>query len=451
MKNEGNVLPLAPGSHVNAFGAGALVFRLGCLGAGKINPRYGIRVKEGIEKYSSLKLNEELYRFYMHEKNILPPDDVVNRARELSDTALVFITRVSSEARDIPADKGGYYLTDEERELVRKVSENFDKVVAVLNVAHPIEMGWVEQYGVDAVLWTGLSGMAGGRSLAEILEGSVNPSGRLPNTWAWDYHDYPSSRNFLTRADTDAKTGGEPARFITTVYEEGLYVGYRYFDSFRKPAAYMFGHGLSYTAFKASLKSAERTGECGARFEIEVKNTGERAGKEVVLLYAHFDGGALEQPDKRLVAFAKTKKLLPGESEVLHLEVSERRLKSYSEQEAAWIIEPGTVTFLLGGAPDKAKPVWAMDEEKKIVISRVKNRLRPPFPVKELTLRDPEGSFPRGELTKAWTERETGGKLPFKVTRTAESLGFVEPAATLERLIRFPELPDNPELIGPVY
>lgn len=446
LKNDNGALPLPPGSYVNVFGAAAVVFRLGCLGAGKINPRYGIRVKEGIEKYSSLKLNQELYEFYTDEKNLFPPDDMVEQAKDRSSTAVVFLTRGSSEAHDMPMDKGGYYLTDEERDLIRKVTDVFEKTVAILNVAYPIETKWIEEYSVDAVLLMGLPGMAGGRALAEILDGSVNPSGKLPNTWAYDYHDYPSARNFLTKEEIANKYGNAPLRYVTTVYEEGLYVGYRYFDTFNKPAAYLFGHGLSYTTFDTAMKSAVNIGKCGLRLKIEVKNTGARAGKEVVLLYARFEGGELEQPDKRLVAFAKTKELLPGEAELVLLEVNDKRLKSYSETEAAWIIEPGRISFLLGGAPNAAKPIRSMDIDEKIVVSQVKNRLKPPFPVKELSAKDPSGTYPRGELTRAYTAEECKDKLPFKTGRDATSRSEGPLRPTEDRLIRFPELLKEPSL-----
>ncbi|MCL6663942.1 glycoside hydrolase family 3 protein [Paenibacillus amylolyticus] len=446
LKND-NTLPLSSGSCVNVLGAAAVVFRLGCLGAGKINPRYGIRVKEGIEKYSSLELNQELYEFYTEEKNVFPPEDVVARAKDRSGTAVVFITRGSSEAHDAPKDKGGYYLTDEERGLIQRVTTAFEKTVAILNVAHPIETTWIEEYGVNAVLLTGLSGMAGGRALAEILEGTVNPSGKLPNTWAYDYDDYPSAPNFLTKDQIANKSGKAPFQYATTVYEEGLYVGYRYFDTFQKPAAYLFGHGLSYTTFDTELKSVVKTDVCSTQMDVEVRNTGTRAGKEVVLLYAHFDGGELEQPDKRLVAFAKTKELLPGEVQILSLEVSDKRLKSYSEAEAAWIIEPGKISFLLGGAPNRAKKVWSVDVADKIVVAQVKNRVTPPFLVKELSAKDLAGTYPQGEMTKAYTAEECEGKLPFKNSRTAIGNDDVPLEHTTDRLIRFPDLAKNPALV----
>ena len=331
LKNENRTLPLGKGSTVNVFGAAACVFRSGCLGAGKINPRYSIRVKEGIETYTSLQLNNELYDFYTHEKNEMPGEEILQRAKTLNDTAVIFISRCSSEAHDGLPEKGHYYLTDGERQLIADVSSVFTKTVAVLNVAYPIETGWIDEFGIDAVLLVGLPGMAGGRALAEILEGSVNPSGKLPNTWAKDYWDYPSAKNFLTLPDVRRKYAGQDVKFVTTVYEEGLYVGYRYFDTFRKEAAFLFGHGLSYTTFDMKVVSVE-TEETSASVRVSVTNTGNRAGKEVVQLYAHIPEVKLEQPDKRLVAFAKTKELAPGESQELVLEVNQNRLKSYDEE-----------------------------------------------------------------------------------------------------------------------
>ena len=412
LKNDNNALPLTPGSTVNVFGAGSVVFRLGCLGAGKINPRYGIGVKEGIEIYSSLKLNGELYDYYTEEQNTFPPREIIQRAKAQSGTAVLFITRGSSEAHDMPKGKGGYELTDEERQLVHQVAEDFDKTVAVLNTAYPIETGYIEDAGVDAVLWTGLCGMAGGRALAELLEGSVSPSGRLPNTWAEHYRDYPSAPNFLTQDDLREMYKGVPVQYVTTVYEEGLYVGYRYFDSFQRPVAYMFGHGLSYTTFQKTVTAVRDKG-CGAALDICVKNTGKVSGKETVLIYARMDGGKLEQPDKRLVAFGKTGLLNPGESEVLHFEIGEKQLKSYDEASARWLMEPGTITLLMGGSVSEAVPVHTFEVREPVIIAQVKNRLTPPINVKELSRRAPEDTWPQGVASRGFTEEETGGKLPF--------------------------------------
>lgn len=433
LKNENQTLPLGRDSTVNVFGAAACVFRSGCLGAGKINPRYSIRVKEGIETYTSLRLNEELYDFYSHEENEMPGEEVLIRAKALSGTAVIFISRCSSEAHDGLPEKGHYYLTDEERRLIADVSSAFEKTVAVLNVAYPIETGWIDDYGIDSVLLVGLPGMAGGRALAEILEGTVNPSGKLPHTWAGDYWDYPSAKNFQTLPDVRKNYAGQDVKYISTVYEEGLYVGYRYFDTFRKEASYLFGYGLSYTTFEKKAVSVEVI-DISAVVRIRVTNTGDRAGKEVVQLYARIPDGKLEQPDKRLVAFAKTKELAPGESQELLLEVSQNRLKSYDEKEGAWIIESGEIALLLGGTPDTAQKIGCIKVPETKVIAGTSYRIPCPIKIRELSKFDPEGTYPRGQRTKAFTD----SVLPYAAPRTTRSDARKLPKP--DRLITFPEV-----------
>ena len=410
LKNERAALPLGKGAVLNVFGAGAVIYRSGCLGAGKINPRYSIRVREGVEKYSSLKLNEELYDYYTGEENILPPADLLERACEKSGTAVIFISRTSSEAQDNKPEKGYYYLTDEERSLIKGVSDHFDRTVVILNTAYPIETSWMPL--VDAVLYVGLPGMAGGRALAEILEGTVNPSGKLACTWAADYTDYPSSKNFLTRADI--ANSCPDAKFVTTVYEEGLYVGYRYFDTFRegyfedpKHPAFRFGHGLCYTDFETKTVPCEKalpippgkeTGASSAcRMKVLVKNTGSLPGKEVIMLYAKLPEGRLEQPKRRLVSFAKTRLLKPGESETLELTVGLSALRSFDEKEGAWIIEKGTIEFFLGNAK-----AGELSVPETILIQKAGGRIPSPVEIRELSRFNSEGSAPTGTMTKAW-------------------------------------------------
>ena len=439
LKNDNQVLPLGEGRTVNVFGAAATVFRSGCLGAGKINPRYSIRVKEGIEKYTTLILNEELYEFYTREKNEMPDDSVLERAKILSDTAVIFISRCSSEAHDGLPEKGHYYLTDEERKLFQNVSKVFSKTVAVLNVAYPIETGWIEEYNIDAVLLTGLSGMAGGRALAEILEGSVNPSGKLPNTWAKDYWDYPSAYNFMTLPDVRKKYAGQDVKFLTTVYEEGLYVGYRYFDTFQKDAAYLFGHGLSYTTFDKELITCSAS-YIGAEVQVMVTNTGCRAGKEVVQLYARIPDGKLEQPDKRLIAFGKTKQLQPGESQTVELRADQNCFKSYDPEASAWVIESGTIQLLLGGAPDKAMWIGNVDVPRQITVSQVNHHIASPIPVRELSKFDPAGTYPAGTATAAFVDE----RLPHSATRRL--CNKTEELPKPGHRITFPEVVKDPRL-----
>ncbi|WP_187374070.1 glycoside hydrolase family 3 protein [Murimonas intestini] len=427
LKNENHVLPLGKNAAVNVFGAGAIVFHVGCLGAGKINPRYSIRVKEGIEKYSSLRLNEELYEFYTDEKNILPSGDVLERAQELSDTAVVFIGRTSSEAHDNLPEKGQYYLTDEERTLICGLRKEFRKVVAVLNTAYPVETVWMEN--VDAVLWIGLPGMMGGRALAELLEGTVNPSGRLTTTWAKDYKDYPSSKNFLTLPMLEENY--PDSNFVTTVYEEGLYIGYRYFDTFEKEPAFRFGYGLSYTGFSMKGKTE------GRKVEVTVKNTGEVPGKEVVQIYAQLPEGVLEQPRYRLVAFAKTKELSAGEQQTITLEISDSALRSFDTGKRAWVIEAGEIRLFLND-----DVIGTIFVPETIILQRIDSNLAPKESVRELSKLDPAGTWPTGKDTRGYQSDE----LPHSLRRTF-NYGNVYEFEKPERLITFPEVKENPSLL----
>ena len=407
MKNDNNALPLEKGSVVNAFGTGSVVFRSGCLGAGKINPRYAIRLKDGL-KYTSLRLNEELYRFYCNETDDCPSAEVMERTRQLSDTAIVFLSRCSSEAHEMPLAKGGYYLTDGERALIGQCCTHFTKCVVVLNTAYPIEMKWTEEFPVSAILWTGLCGMAGGRALAEILEGSVSPSGRLPNTWAFDYYDYPSASNFLTKESIIQERGSLSVKYSAIVYEEGIYVGYRYFTTFGKRAAYLFGHGLSYTEFSTETLLCERK-DANTVLKLRLTNTGKVAGKHVVAVYAKIRGEVLEQPAARLIAFAKTKELSAGESEEITFKIPDERLASYSEGLESWVIERGKIVLCVGGTPEDAQEI-ATFETEETVIKKSRNFIAPPIGVREMSQSQP---FVPSGVTRVYSKEEID-HIPYK-------------------------------------
>lgn len=427
LKNENHALPLGKNAVVNVFGAGAIVFHVGCLGAGKINPRYSVRVKEGIKKYSGLKLNDELYEFYTNEKDVLPSRDVLERAKQQNDTAVVFIGRTSSEAHDNLPEKGGYYLTDEERSLILGLRKEFSKVVAVLNTGYPIETGWMEN--VDAALWIGLPGMMGGRALAELLEGTVSPSGKLTTTWAKDYWDHPSAKNFLTLPDLNKQY--PDSQFVTTVYEEGLYVGYRYFDTFEKVPAFRFGWGLSYTKFSLEGKLD------GRRAEVTVKNTGSTPGKEVVQIYAQLPEDKLEQPRFRLVAFAKTKELEPGEQQTISLDIPDSVLRSYDAEKRAWVIEAGEIRLFLSG-----NEIGRIIVSETVVLEKSDSCFAPKEPVRELSKRDPEETWPTGQDTRGYQT----DALPCSLGREF-SYGDVSEFQKPERLITFPEVQEDPSLL----
>lgn len=427
LKNNNGALPLGKNAAVNVFGSGAIVFREGCLGAGKINPRYAILVREGIEDYSSLRLNRELYDFYTDEKDILPGRELLENAKALSETAVVFISRTSSEAHDILPEKGQYYLSDNERGLVSALRKEFSKVVAILNVAYPIESGWLED--VDAALLVGLPGMMGGRALAELLEGTASPSGRLTTTWPQDYWDLPASKNFLTSPDVQARC--PDAKHICVMYEEGLYIGYRYFDTFNIAPAFRFGHGLSYTTFRQSGSVSGRT------VTVTVKNAGGRPGKEVVQVYARLPEGRLEQPERRLVAFAKTKELPPGKQQTLTMRISDETLRSFDAELGAWIMEAGEVELFLN-----ENLIGAISIPETIMLKKAGGRIPAPVQITELSKRDKAGTYPAGAQTKGFP----GDALPYETPRSAPAQ--TEAFSVPDRLITFPEVVADPALLN---
>lgn len=262
-----------------------------------------------------------------------------------NDVAIITLGRTTGEGGDRNFKE--YELRDSERQLIETVSKAYHaagkKVVVLLNVCAGIEtQSWVGM--VDAVLNVWQPGMASGYSVADVLTGKVNPSGRMPQTWELHYGDQPADQNFPSDYHTNnimeflgqGKLVENPVKGIDLIdYEEGVYVGYRYFTSANKPVAYPFGFGLSYTSFEYTQPEITPTDD-GFQVQVTVKNTGKVAGKEVVQLYVSAPAGGLEKPVRELKAFGKTKELKPGETQVVTLNVTNYDLASYNEKATAW-------------------------------------------------------------------------------------------------------------------
>ena len=178
-------------------------------------------------------------------------------------------------------------------------------------------------------------------------------------------------------------------------------MGYRYFDTFHKEAAFLFGHGLSYTTFERKIHRTEVNG-LSAKVEMVITNTGNVSGKDVVALYARIPDGKLEQPNKRLVAFAKTEELAPGESQILTLEICENRLKSFDVETASWIIEAGEIELLAGNTPADAERVCTICVQETVVLRKAQSRIPCPIEIRELSKTDPQGSYPTGVHTRIY-------------------------------------------------
>jgi beta-glucosidase len=382
LKNNGSVLPLA-NKNIAVFGITSYDFISGGTGSGDVNEAYTISLGEGLTGagFMNNQTVQETYDNHIaaeNERNKVDPSNpwarfmrirpvefvpetaVLEKAAAEAGVALLTIGRNSGEFADrkLPND---FELSEIEQQLIADVCKAFHaagkKVVVILNIGGVIETAsWKEQ--PDAILLAWQPGQEGGNSVADVLSGKVSPSGRLPMTFPINYMDIPSSANFPFDAPPPGPASfmsvrlpedgsHEPVRNVDyTAYEEDVYVGYRYFDSFGKPVSYPFGYGLSYATFEYSRPQAAQNGNA-YQVSVTVKNTGKRAAKEVVQLYVTAPEARLS---KELKAFAKTKELQPGESETVTLKVNAADFASFDDAASAWIAPAGEYKLLLGAS-----------------------------------------------------------------------------------------------------
>ena len=256
-----------------------------------------------------------------------------------TDTAILVIARNSGEGADRWNKKGDYLLNDGEVKALEFLGAHYEKTIVLLNIGGVIDATVIkETAGLNAVLLTGQLGNSGGLSVADVLTGKQVPSGKLTDTWAKAYSDYPSSEGF---SHNNGNIDDE-------YYTDGIYVGYRYFDTFGIEPQYCFGYGKGYTDFAIEEAKAAIEGS-GVKVTAKVTNTGkEYAGKEVVQVYVSAPEDALEKPYQELKAYKKTALLAPGEAETVELTFALKDMASYSEKEAAWILEPGEYVIRVG-------------------------------------------------------------------------------------------------------
>lgn len=310
-----------------------------------------------------------------------------------NDIAIITLGRMTGEHQDRKVID--FNLTDKERELINKVADAYHaagkKVVVLLNVPTAIETAsWRDK--ADAILMVGQPGERAGESIADVLTGKVSPSGRLVDTWELAYGDAPADKNFPSNyyPPKDAP-GPDAAPTYTernvdyTVYEEGVYVGYRYFTSANKQVAYPFGFGLSYTDFAYSNEKVTPTKD-GFTVSITVTNNGKRASKDVVELYVSAPKGKIEKPVRELKGFAKTKTLNPGESETLTISVSNYDLASYYEKETAWAADAGTYNILFSKDANSSFKTLTYKLGKRQTW-KTQNLFKPAKSIKELSLK----------------------------------------------------------------
>ena len=374
LKNENQTLPISPTSSLSVYGMNQ--FRLGAVGAGKINPRYYLDFKRAVNECSQFTISED------------------------SDTGIFIISRASGENYDNNALSGEYYLTAEEENALKEMKEQCQNVVAVINSGYPMDLRWLEKYEVPAAVWCGYPGMCGGRALVEILDGRVCPSGKLPDTWSLDYYDIPSSRNFYLPKEGEEALSADAPVYVDTFYEEDIYVGYRYFETFQKAVAYPFGHGLSYTKFvvsEASVETDENENGMtkGWTVRVQVSNAGNTGGKEVVQIYASIPEKELEQPEKRLIGFAKTRHLEPGESGQLEITIPIMNLASFHTGKASWLLEEGCYRFYVGTDIHHVKESYRWELKEELFVKRSENLMK--LPVEMELLSKKNSDLPTGQ------------------------------------------------------
>ncbi|MGI6232922.1 MAG: glycoside hydrolase family 3 C-terminal domain-containing protein [Prevotella sp.] len=375
LENRG-ALPLGNQvKHVALFGVASYDPIAGGTGSGNVNRAYTVSLVEGmrnngyvvddslINHYTSyIKQAKEEISKVPHEwwqnlplpTEMLPDRTLLNEAVSVNDVAIITLERLSGEGSDRTAKD--FNLTDEELQLIKQVTNAFHaagkKTVVVLNVGGVIESASWKSIP-DAVLLPWQCGQEIGNSVADILAGKLSPSGKLPMTWPVNLSDVPSTKNFPTDGVEISFSQKDLSKYRTvkdvgyTNYEEGLNVGYRYFDTSGTPVSYPFGYGLSYTTFTCSPLQLSRNGST-VKVTFTVTNTGDCAGKQVVQLYVSAPKGKVVKPVHELKAFAKTKELKPGESQSIMMTVDEMDLASYVEKSSSWVADAGEYEFQLG-------------------------------------------------------------------------------------------------------
>lgn len=388
LKNDGT-LPMKAGP-VALFGAGAEDTTVCGTGSGYAFSPYRVNVRQGLEKAGFTVTSELWLKNYAKavktagdggkklgfiEKRFngetpyvpdTPVSDAELKAARGADTAIYVIRRNTGENFDRKAEKGDYYLSDIEEQNLRKLASAFQHTVVILNTC-VIDAAVLESIpGISAILLMGQAGMESGNALADLLTGKVTPSGKLTDTWARRYEDYPASATFSAN---DGQTLQED-------YTEDIYVGYRHFDAKGLDVVYPFGYGLSYTTFEYSNIHVTADWK-EVKVSLSVRNTGAYAGREVVQVYASAPGGRLPKPWQELKGYAKTGLLRPGQSEAVEIRFGTDTLASYDEGKAAWVMEPGDYLIRVGTHSRDTRVAAVLRLDAEAVTCQLSNQLTP--------------------------------------------------------------------------
>ena len=425
LENKNDVLPLKKGTKVAVFGRIQHdYYKSGTGSGGMVNVTEVIGILDGLKKSGRLQIDAELEKDYLDwekanpfelgvgwgkepwcQKEMPVSESLAKETAGRNDAAIIIIGRTAGEDKDNIETEGSWFLTAEEKNMIKNVSSAFEKTIVVLNTGNIIDMNFVKEFNIKAVLYTWQGGMIGGDGVSDVLTGIVSPSGKLTDTIAEKICDYPASKNFGSLKDN--------------VYAEDIFVGYRYFESAAKDKVlYPFGFGLSYTQFE--IPATDFKFDAGSEIphvtvKAKVKNTGKYNGKETVQLYVQCPQGKLGKPSLVLAEFKKTKLLKKGSSQNLTFDFDLSRVRSFDDtgvtgNAGCFVIEEGTYEFFIGNSIRNLTSIGSFPLDKTIVLEKVSDALKPVVDFKRLKA----SSFDDSSKTLTFTEETVKASAPYQ-------------------------------------
>ncbi|MBQ7352905.1 MAG: glycoside hydrolase family 3 protein [Clostridia bacterium] len=378
LKNENSALPIATNKEIALFGTCAYrCFRLGW-GSGDMMAQTIFQINEGL-KDTGYKLNSDIESFCLdfikdwedqrlmnrswdvwtwRQEEIKLDVSMIEAAAKKSDVAVITLGRNSGEAFDLKDEAGYFRLHADEIELVKNVSKSFNQTILLLNTCGPLDLRDIDDCKIDALVDVSLGGEMFGYAVADVLSGKVTPNGKLTTTWAYRYEDYPTKEGITTKE---------------VPYKEGIYVGYRYFDTFGVEPRYPFGYGLSYTEFASEISDVEVDGQI-VNLTVKVTNIGKYNGREIIQCYLSSPQIKLEKAYQELCTYAKTDVLAPNECCELLLSFDLTEMASYDEERASFILEAGKYYVRVGNSSRNTHIACAININKEVICDVVKNR-----------------------------------------------------------------------------